>query len=384
MLISHISDLHLGYAQFGLEEREDDIYQSFNEAIDVSIKEGVRAVILAGDLFHSPRPSGKAIITLGNALKKLKESNIAAAFVLGEHDISRLRDVPFAYLFSNLGLAKRLRLDEPLVVDNCVIFGENKERRSNIDSLIDRLRNVRTGQHEGRKKILVLHQGLTDLNKFAGEMNATDLPPGFDYYALGHYHDHVEKCFDFLGGLLAYPGSLDLTPSEGIKETDKGFIIADLSRQETTTHWIRLEQMRKQFSIRINYAEMANEMTRIFDKAKASNNGKKPVARIEVSGLDIDPRTVAASLVRLNNYCLHYVWQPVEEGRPGATAYDSRPADMDSELYRLSTKALESEELAQFAIEEILPLSANGDAGAVLDLVWEAYRSKRFGKDVSK
>jgi DNA repair exonuclease SbcCD nuclease subunit len=384
MLISHISDLHLGYAQFGLEEREDDIYQSFNEAIDVSIKEGVRAVILAGDLFHSPRPSGKAIITLGNALKKLKESNIAAAFVLGEHDISRLRDVPFAYLFSNLGLAKRLRLDEPLVVDNCVIFGENKERRSNIDSLIDRLRNVRTGQHEGRKKILVLHQGLTDLNKFAGEMNATDLPPGFDYYALGHYHDHVEKRFDFLGGLLAYPGSLDLTPSEGIKETDKGFIIADLSRQETTTHWIRLEQMRKQFSIRINYAEMANEMTRIFDKAKASNNGKKPVARIEVSGLDIDPRTVAASLVRLNNYCLHYVWQPVEEGRPGATAYDSRPADMDSELYRLSAKALESEELAQFAIEEILPLSANGDAGAVLDLVWEAYRSKRFGKDVSK
>jgi hypothetical protein len=142
--------------------------------------------------------------------------------------------------------------------------------------------------------------------------------------------------------------------------------------------------MRKQFSIRINYAEMANEMTRIFDKAKASNNGKKPVARIEVSGLDIDPRTVAASLVRLNNYCLHYVWQPVEEGRPGATAYDSRPADMDSELYRLSAKALESEELAQFAIEEILPLSANGDAGAVLDLVWEAYRSKRFGKDVSK
>ncbi|HEY8140200.1 MAG TPA: DNA repair exonuclease, partial [Nitrososphaera sp.] len=225
-----MSDLHLGYAQFGLEEREEDIYQSFNEAIDISIREGVKGVILAGDLFHSPRPSGKAIITLGNALKKLKEHNIAAAFVLGEHDISRLRDVPFAYLFSNLGLAKRLRLDEPLVIDDCVIFGENKQRRGNIDSLIDKLRNVRAaGQNEGRKKILVLHQGLTDLNKFAGEMNSTDLPPGFDYYALGHYHDHVEKRFDFLGGLLAYPGSLDLTPSEGIKETDKGFIIADLS-----------------------------------------------------------------------------------------------------------------------------------------------------------
>jgi DNA repair exonuclease SbcCD nuclease subunit len=386
MLISHISDLHLGYAQFGLEEREEDVYQSFNEAVDISIREGVRAVILAGDLFHSPRPSGKAIITLGNALKKLKENNIAAAFVLGEHDISRLRDVPFAYLFNNLGLAKRLRLDEPFEIDDCVIFGENKERRGNIDSLIDRLKNTgkTAAQHEGRKKILVLHQGLTDLNKFAGEINSTDLPPGFDYYALGHYHDHVEKHFDFLGGLLAYPGSLDLTPSEGIKETDKGFIIADLSGQETSTHWIRLEQMRKQFSIRINYAEMGDEMGKISEKAKAvSNNGKKPVARIEVSGLDIDPRTVAASLVRLNDYCLHYVWQAVEEGRPGATAYDSRPADIDSELYRLAAKALESDELARFAIGEILPLSASSDAGTVLDLVWESYKSKRFGKDAS-
>jgi len=384
MMISHISDLHLGYAQFGLEEREEDIYETFKEAIDISIREGVRGVILAGDLFHSPRPSGKAIITLGNALKKLKENNIPAAFVLGEHDISRLRDVPFAYLFNNLGLARRLRLDEPLVIDDCVIFGENKERRSSIDSLIDKLKNAgrAAGQHEGRKKILVLHQGLTDLNKFAGEMNSTDLPPGFDYYAMGHYHDHVEKRFDFLGGLLAYPGSLDLTPSEGIKETDKGFIIADLSGQEATTHWIRLERMRRQFSIRINYAEMGNEMAGIFEKARAaSDNGKKPVAKIEVSGQNIDPRTVAASLVRLNEYCVHYVWQPVEERRPGATAYDSRPADIDSELYRLATRALESNELAQFAIREILPLSTDSNASAVLDLVWEAFKSKRFGKD---
>jgi hypothetical protein len=140
--------------------------------------------------------------------------------------------------------------------------------------------------------------------------------------------------------------------------------------------------MRKQFSIRINYAEMRNEMARIFEKARAaSDNGKKPVARIEVSGQNIDPRTVAASLVRLNEYCLHYVWQPIEEGKPGATAYDSRPADIDSELYRLATSALESDELAQFAIGEILPLSADSNASAVLDLVWEAFKSKRFRKD---
>jgi len=39
MLFSHISDTHLGLQQYGLEEREQDIYDSFNQAIDISIKD---------------------------------------------------------------------------------------------------------------------------------------------------------------------------------------------------------------------------------------------------------------------------------------------------------------------------------------------------------
>ncbi|MGI0049537.1 MAG: metallophosphoesterase family protein, partial [Nitrososphaera sp.] len=295
MLISHISDLHLGYAQFGLEEREEDVYQAFHEAIDVSIREGARLVILAGDLFHNPRPCGKAIITLGNALKKLRDRQIPAAFVLGEHDISRLRDVPFAHIYSNLGLAKKLRHDEPFVVDDCAVFGVDKERRSNIDSLIEKMRHADqvAKQHSG-KKILVLHQGLMDFNKFAGELNSTDLPPGFNYYALGHYHDHQEKRFDYLGGPLAYPGSIDLTPSEGIKEVEKGFIMADMSGEEPSTHWIPLSR-RQQFSVRISYEDIGNEVEKIIEKAKAFGS-KKPIARVEVAGSGIDSKVIADHL----------------------------------------------------------------------------------------
>ena len=380
MLISHISDLHLGYAQFGLEEREEDVYQCFAEAIDVTIREGARLVVLAGDIFHTPKPSGKAVITLGNALKKLKDRQIPAVFVLGEHDISRTRDVPFAYLFSNLGLAKQLRLGESFVHEDCVIFGENKARRNDIDSLIAKLQACAklAAQHEG-KKVLVLHQGLTDFNKFAGEINATDLPAGFDYYAFGHYHDHMEKRFDYLGGLLAYPGSLDLTPSEGIKETKKGLIIADLSGSEASTHWIPLEQSRPQFAEKIEYAELEDEVARIIERAKSvASMGKKPVARIEISGAGIDSRAIAASLTKLVEHCLHYVWQPIEQGSSSARAYDSMPADLDAELLRLSTEVLGSEELARFAVSEILPPAADGDAKSALDLVWDAYKSGRL------
>ena len=376
MLISHISDLHLGHAQFNLEEREEDVYQIFQEAIDVSIKEGVRLVILAGDLFHNPRPCGKAIITLGNALKKLKEKQIPAAFVLGEHDISRLRDVPFAHIYSNLGLAKKLRHDEPLVVDNCAVFGADKERRSNIDSLIEKMRHAeQVAKRQSGKQVLVLHQGLYDFNKFAGELNSTDLPAGFNYYALGHYHDHIEKRFSHLGGPLAYPGSIDLTPSEGIKEVEKGFIITDMSGEEPSTQWVRLHR-RKQLCAKINYRDIATEISKIIEQAKGFE--KKPVARIEVAGSDIDSKVIAENLKRLNDYCLHYVWQPLED-HLAATVFDSKPTDIDSELYRLSTEALGSDELGKFAVGEILPLAADRDARSVLEIVWQAYKTSKFG-----
>ncbi|MFL6344306.1 MAG: DNA repair exonuclease, partial [Nitrososphaeraceae archaeon] len=103
MLISHISDIHLGYSQFNLQEREEDIYEVFEEAIDKSISEHAELVILAGDIFHTPRPNGSSIIKLANQLKKLKEKSIPVYFILGEHDINRMQDIPILYVFHNLG-----------------------------------------------------------------------------------------------------------------------------------------------------------------------------------------------------------------------------------------------------------------------------------------
>ncbi|MDQ3881573.1 MAG: metallophosphoesterase, partial [Thermoproteota archaeon] len=315
--------------------------------------------------------------TLGNTLKKLKEKQIPVVFVLGEHDISRLRDVPFIHIYSNLGLAKKLRSDEPFKIENCVLFGADKERHSSIDSLIENIRHAEhvAKQHNG-KKVLVLHQGLTDFNKFAGELNSTDLPAGFNYYAMGHYHDHLEKRFEFLGGPLAYPGSIDLTPSEGIKEVDKGFIITDMSGEEPSTQWVKLESRRQQFSTRIDYKDIANEVELIIKKATTYD--KKPIARIEVSGSNIDSKVISEHLKKLNDFCLHYVWQPLEEHLV-TTVYDSKPADIDSELYRLSAEALGSDELAKFTIGEVLPLAADKDAKSVLEILWQAYKLNKFG-----
>jgi DNA repair exonuclease SbcCD nuclease subunit len=212
------------------------------------------------------------------------------------------------------------------------------------------------------------------MNKFAGEINSTDIPGDFNYYAMGHYHDHIEKRYANLGGPLVYPGSLDLTPSEGIKEVEKGFALVDMSgADEASVQFIPLHR-RPQFSIRIDYAKMKEGIEEAMKKA-SSYSGIRPVAKVEVEGRNIDPRAVSDSLLRLNEVCLHYVWQSVDE-QSQALAFDERPADLDAELLRLSKDALGAEEPATVAIRDLLPPAAAGDAGAALEIVWDIFKKR--------
>ena len=72
MLFSHISDTHLGLVQYGSEERAQDVYDAFNQSIDISIKDHVDFVIFAGDIFHVPNPNGTAINSNGKWIKAIK------------------------------------------------------------------------------------------------------------------------------------------------------------------------------------------------------------------------------------------------------------------------------------------------------------------------
>jgi hypothetical protein len=38
---------------------------------------------------------------MANGLKRLKENNIDSFFILGEHDISRIRTTPIPYVYHN-------------------------------------------------------------------------------------------------------------------------------------------------------------------------------------------------------------------------------------------------------------------------------------------
>ncbi len=353
MIFSHISDTHLGLVQYGSEEREQDVYLSFNESIDTSIKDHVDFVIFAGDIFHVPNPSGTAIVQMANALKRLKQNNIDSFFILGEHDISRIRSTPIPYVYHNLEFSRYIGQGKPFEYKGNLLVGFDKIRKAEISKYEGRFAQIDQAikEHSGHK-ILVLHQGISEFNKFAGELQSTDLPKNFTYYAMGHLHDKEFRNFNHLSGPVAYPGSTELTTSEGIKETNKGFFEVDISKKEASLNWIKLET-RPQFSFKTNYEELGNFMDEVIEKV--SNFKRKSVVEIKIQGEKIETEFIQSQMERLQNNTLRCFWRVLSNHDVKSSVFLNRPSVIDDEMFRLSVNSLGSEQIAKFAIKELLP-----------------------------
>jgi len=380
MLFSHISDTHLGLVQYGSEEREQDVYDVFNQAIDTSIKDHVDFVIFAGDMFHVPNPNGTAIIQMANGLKRLKQNNIDSFFILGEHDISRIRTTPIPYVYHNLEFSKYIGQGKPIEYKGVMLAGFDKIRKAEIPQYEEKFTAIdnMVKDHSGHK-ILVLHQGITEFNKFAGELQSTDLPKNFTYYAMGHLHDKDVKQFNHLSGPVAYPGSIELTTSEGIKETKKGFFEVDISGKEAIPNWIELDA-RPQISFKTEYQDLAKTIGEISEKIVTE--GKKPIVEVKIQGENIETDHIQAQIARLNSLVLRCFWRISTKQISDSSVFLDRPNIIDDEMYRLSVEALGSEQAAKFAIKELLPILATGEIKEASQIIIENF--EKFKKEKKK
>lgn len=97
MRLIHFSDTHLGFAESakvdpetGINFREQDAYRAFNAVIDDAISRKPDLIIHAGDLFHSPRPSNRAIVTALIGFQRLSEAGIPVVLIAGNHSVPRV------------------------------------------------------------------------------------------------------------------------------------------------------------------------------------------------------------------------------------------------------------------------------------------------------
>src|SRR5580765_3193777 len=97
MRLVHLADLHLGYRQYqrltpgGVNQREADVAVTFRTAIDRIIALRPDVIVVAGDIFHSVRPTNQAILHAFLQFSRLARElpNALIVLVAGNHDTPR-------------------------------------------------------------------------------------------------------------------------------------------------------------------------------------------------------------------------------------------------------------------------------------------------------
>jgi hypothetical protein len=253
--LAHLADAHLGIRQYqrlnpaGVNQREADVAHAFRHAIEGVIAARPDAVVIAGDLFHSVRPTNSAIVFAFRQLQRLREALPDAPIVLiaGNHDTPRSADTgSILRLFEELGVDvatdEARRLVYPalelsiLAVPHQAVIGADRTS----------LRPAGTEPNQ----VLVLHGEIEGLYHGA-EVSPTDYggalidarelsAGGWTYVALGDFHVQYQITLEKKGkketpiwyaGALEYVspnfwGDLSFEQELGIKA--KGWLLVEL------------------------------------------------------------------------------------------------------------------------------------------------------------
>jgi len=306
-LIAHIADVHLGYAQYGLEEREEDIYQAFEEAVELIAKERAEILLIAGDLFDSPKPPIKALIKARDLLKALKDRGIEIFHVLGDHELPRrLSDLPPTAILEGISKHVALKASE---AGDAIIVGLDRVTASAMTEALNKLRETTSKVLETRKKkILLAH-----IPARKPEKGLELLPRGYDYYALGH--EHERKILSKSDAVAAYPGSMEILSTVEIEswtKSGKGFLLIDFSASEPIIHQVNLKSIRPQRIVEVKAEDLEKACQELVEWAKKFQ--KKPIIHVKVLGRALDRASISRKIQeRLLGNALYYRHEVLEE-----------------------------------------------------------------------
>ena len=217
MRLVHISDIHLGFRQYqrqtptGINQREADVAGSLKRVIDTVIELRPDLVLIAGDVFHTVRPTNPAILHAFHQFSRLMEMlpDSSVVIIAGNHDTPRTAETGCI-----------LRLFRPLGIT--VVDGEAQqiriaERDLTILAVPDMpgTKPVLDPDSTSKYNILLLHGEIEGvLPKYGRELDRSPMEIShkelgaerWDYVALGHYH-----VYRSVAPNAFYSGSLDYT-----------------------------------------------------------------------------------------------------------------------------------------------------------------------------
>ncbi len=299
MRLIHFSDTHLGFAESakvdpetGINFREQDAYRAFNAVIDDAISRKPDLIIHAGDLFHSPRPSNRAIVTALIGFQRLSEAGIPVVLIAGNHSVPRVAATGSIFeamrVLPGVRSAHRGQYEVFKIGDAAVHCIPHMSTQENLQRALAKVK-IDKGQHFN---VLAMHcavrgtgerYSLGEFNEVLVAKDAIGKFKGFDYVALGHYHKHLQ-----VGPNTWYSGSTERFHQNeaGYK---KGFIDVDLKTRKVVFHPLTPREIVILPTITCNGLNFAEIMRRV----EAALRSSMPTAnKIVVIRLDqVDPTT---------------------------------------------------------------------------------------------
>jgi exonuclease SbcD len=250
MIIAHLADLHLGYRAYrrmapgGINLREHDVADAFRLALDRVIELEPDLVLVAGDVFHTVRPSNAAITGAFRQFLRLERAlpGTPVVVIAGNHDAPRsVESGSILRLLGEIGNvtvadgeARRVELTS---IDASVLCVPHPALAAGEE--IDYAPSSSAGTH-----VMVLHgtvggadveEKLRRFGEYGGvKVDADDLrPERWDYIALGHYHNVAQ-----LTPNMWYAGALERCSTNIWEEStvEKGFLTYDTEAGEVAFH----------------------------------------------------------------------------------------------------------------------------------------------------
>ena len=251
MKILHIADTHLGYSAYrkvteeGINQRELDVYNVFEQFIDYAVKTKPDLIIHAGDLFDSVRPNNRAITFSMKQLIRLSKTGIPFVVIAGNHEHPKLRET--GHIFSIFDHVENIY---PVYNEKYEKLSLNINNEKTIIHALPQSNNKKEFNEELKKikpvsnadyNIIVAHGSVTGIKVFSmNEFNELFIPidmlsKDFDYIALGHYHKYTQ-----LTSNAFYPGSTENFTFADAGDK-KGFIELELSNKKLKHSFIQLK-----------------------------------------------------------------------------------------------------------------------------------------------
>jgi len=221
MKLAHLADLHLGFRQFdrqtarGTNQREADVAEAFRRAVDDLLEQKPDVIVIAGDIFHSVRPTNQAILFFFRELHRLRTGLPATPVVAiaGEHDTPRSTETgTILRLYEALGVEIAIEEARRIVLSklDCAILAVPQQALAKADRPA-----LRPEPGGPTINVLLTHGVYGGLGEERGTMEyggaalSRELlaPEKWDYIALGHYHTAQSVAAN-----AWYSGSLEYLP----------------------------------------------------------------------------------------------------------------------------------------------------------------------------